>query len=167
MDLVASVTRFVRSDQGDQGHERSKIMEFKISEDGTEVTITGMNGTFTQRELSDLCYRFEQAKHELKTARATIRVRDTYIPAGMAWLDERYPDHVQRVDLDALDLKSTKCCVLAQASGRAYPDAVELHKLWGAASDLGFIVYDLPDHVATELWRDAYRARMSDQKPAS
>jgi hypothetical protein len=58
------------------------------------------------------------------------------VAAGMAYLDIKYPDHAERVDLDKLDQKSTDQCALAQAAEKDYMDAIrDIVDVWNAPYD--------------------------------
>ena len=146
-------------------------MQFKIN--GDKITITGVDGELDAEQFTHVWTTMQQAHEALRQSMALIRFRDVLIPAGMAWLDEHYPDHVQRVDLDQLDLRYGYRCPLGQASGMHYADAVTGHDLdrsW-RAYQLGFILHQ-PEGVTfaegTRLWIEAYQARrQGDQKSAS
>lgn len=55
----------------------------------------------------------------IKMSSVTERVQ-----AGMDWLDEHYPDHVERFDPDNFDIHSNEVCVLAQAAQMDYSDVI-------------------------------------------
>ena len=93
------------------------------------------------------------------------------VSLGMAHLDEKYPGHEHRVNLDTLDVGSAWACPLAQATRQSYEVAIwNEHGMdlstgerdWSAAR--GFI---WPRHCAYELgainaaWRRAYRVRLA------
>lgn len=88
---------------------------------------------------------------------------------GMAYLDERYPDHVDRVDIARLDVGSSLACPLGQADGESYEkgilDAVvELddEREWSRDHGFSWIRGDnfLIDIVRlTNEWKRQYQAR--------
>jgi len=148
-------------------------MQFEIN--GDKITITGVDGEFDSGQFSRLFVLVDRANHEFQHQLKLTRFRDVMIPAGMAYLDDHYPDHVQRVDLDRLDLRRSDLCVLAQASGMSFWDAQELLPRTDSgwrAYDMGFEVYTATHGVtvteATQLWVEAYQARrQGDQDLAS
>lgn len=103
------------------------------------------------------------------------------VQAGMAWLDERFPDHVERFNPDNFDIMCRsqdndgwdhdRRCVLLQATGTFYwMDVcylVGLDPLETEVVDLGFYPTwrTIQLHEDTELdqlnqaWLDAYAAR--------
>lgn len=139
-------------------------MQFKIN--GDTITITGADGELDAEQFHHVWYTVQQAHDQYKRHLTLIKARDVIIPAGMAWLDEHYPDHVQRVDLSILDMVSPYGCPLAQASGESYWDAVDKHDLergW-RAYQLGFIAYAADGVSSSELaqlWIEAYEQRRS------
>ena len=107
---------------------------------------------------------------EIDSLSATDRVQ-----AGMAFLDQYFPGHDDRVDLDDFEISSAERCALSQASGDHYSDAAdELYDTTGIdlrefdsenrlyrAQVLGFLCLD-SDPSGDRLnhaWITAYRAR--------
>jgi hypothetical protein len=92
----------------------------------------------------------------LDTARARIQ-------AGMVWLDEHYPDHVDRVNLASMDVSKVNSCPLAQAGQDTYGTVTFDHYMLSAqATELGFMPGGSPyvsTAVLTPLWIEAYEAR--------
>lgn len=86
---------------------------------------------------------------------------------GMAYLDERYPGHDARVNLDTLNVGDSIRCPLAQAHGAYYAKAREAQHLSEQASiKLGFsvahygigqVLQDL--QALTDEWRHQYTQR--------
>lgn len=91
------------------------------------------------------------------------------VEKGAAYLDDRYPGWVERIDLDKLDMLNATCCVLAQASGKNYhtlPPAVR-----ESAVNLGFTLHDTAEYdsswvVLTNSWADLIRRRRAVASPA-
>lgn len=51
------------------------------------------------------------------------------VEKGLAFLEEKYPDCVERFDLETLDMSDRRNCALAQASGLAYGRAADENNL--------------------------------------
>lgn len=99
------------------------------------------------------------------------------VQAGMAFLDEHFPDHVDRVNLDNLDINSGAWCPLAQAAGTFYVSAADdLFAKWiidlrfyddqegtYVSQKLGFFAmgsrYGEDAQRLDEAWIAAYRTR--------
>jgi hypothetical protein len=91
---------------------------------------------------------------------------DDRVRSGAAFLDERYPEWVERIDLDELDMNDCKSCIVGQAVANYstfFSDAEENCGLPGA---LGFNLdytddYDnWPD--LEEAWRSYITARRAE-----
>ena len=92
---------------------------------------------------------------------------------GMAYLDATYPDHVDRVDMDYLDVGSGIRCPLAQAQGHSYENGISEAIVSGATcgeherdwSDAHGFTWLASREYATEAdalnaeWERQYRAR--------
>ena len=112
-------------------------------------------------------------------------IRDAYrkarVQAGMDFLDEHCPGHVERFNPDILDLdpdiwdldpdvldpdaEGDKRCVLEQATGELWDTAIHRvglagHGMWDKGLGLGFILMSADDQPKLELaWQIAYATR--------
>lgn len=81
------------------------------------------------------------------------------VSAGMGYLDKTYPNHLETVDIETIDIESTRNCVLAQAMGIPY---VRIEIPTEFAKSLGFYAEtDMESEwdILTEEWKEQYRAR--------
>ena len=107
---------------------------------------------------------------EIKSLLVTDRVQ-----AGMAFLDEHYPDHVATMELDNLQVNSGAWCPLAQAADDFYTPAVDDLAAKGIdlracdddrismAQELGFLALDgwggTDSDDLDRAWIEAYEQR--------
>src|SRR5262245_2457654 len=85
------------------------------------------------------------------------------VAAGMAYLDENYPDHRERVDITNLLVEDDLRCPLAQAAQKSYYVVffpIDATETWsqdhGFSGELwrNYSTWDL----LTQAWKDAYNA---------
>lgn len=133
------------------------------------VTVTHADGRvmeFTHSDYSDLYGEITDTWNEVRDQRCLPQIRER-VARGMEFLDKHYPDHVERVDLDRLNIHRGTVCPLGQAYGeeRALKQGYFL-PFWAAEKahphvsmyDLGFIG-DMGSDVYNQVWREAYEAR--------
>lgn len=107
---------------------------------------------------------------EIESLSATDRVQ-----AGMAFLDQHYPGHEERVDLDDFEISNGHTCALAQAADNHYSEAVDdlyentkidlrefnLENRLYRSQVLGFLTLgsEYSDDRLNHSWIAAYQAR--------
>lgn len=133
------------------------------------VTVTHADGRvmeFTHSDYSDLYGQAVDTWRNVYNYRRLPAIRER-VARGMAFLDEHYPDHAERVDLERLNIHSGMLCPLGQAYGpeRAFWQGYST-AFWAAETahpnirmyDFGFIA-DQDGDMFNMVWREAYETR--------
>lgn len=79
------------------------------------------------------------------------------INCGVEFLNDAQPNWLNLIDVDSLDMQSTKNCILGQIHGGFYYSLMLMSLSEEDTIKMGFISYDLDYHVwctLTKEWKD-------------
>lgn len=133
------------------------------------VTVKHSDGRvmeFTHSDYSDLYRQAVDTWRNVYNYRRLPAIRER-VARGMAFLDQYYPGHVERVNLERLNIHSGTACPLGQAYGleRALKEGYST-PFWAAEAthpyilmyDFGFMA-DQDGDMLNTMWYEAYEAR--------